>query len=228
MTCVALSALFVAAFALATPAVAQSASSENDDNRYTFNRAEDGYLRLDGRTGQVSLCTRRTVGWACLLVPDERTALELEVARLQNENAALKKDLLARNLPLPGVVKPDQPGPKPEEPRLQLPERCRSQQVDDLHRERVAATGRDDRKHTEGRAEKIMTAMRRTETVGHRLSAVTSMAPELLATAMLVVETGAPGFTEITREAVRFVAAAGGKDGALLLFLRHTSASLVI
>ena len=58
---------------------------------------------------------------ACQLVPDERGALEAEIARLQTENAVLKKDLLARNLPLPGVVKPDPPAPKPDEPRLQLP-----------------------------------------------------------------------------------------------------------
>ena len=37
-----------------------------------------------------------------------------------------------------------------------------------------------------------------------------------------------PGFTEITADAVRFIAAAGAKDGALLLYLRHSSASLVI
>ena len=35
-------------------------------------------------------------------VPDERTALENEIARLQRENGALKKDMLARGLPLPG------------------------------------------------------------------------------------------------------------------------------
>jgi hypothetical protein len=121
MTRTALSALLVAAFALAAPAFAQGAPPESDDSRFTFNRADDGYLRLDGRTGQVSICSRRTVGWACQLVPDERGALEAEIARLQTENAALKKDLLARNLPLPGVVKPDPPAPKPDEPRLQLP-----------------------------------------------------------------------------------------------------------
>src|SRR5580704_2044094 len=48
---------------------AQSAGAQNDDNRYTFKRADEGYLRLDGRTGQVSLCTRRVVGWACQAVP---------------------------------------------------------------------------------------------------------------------------------------------------------------
>src|SRR6185503_14736928 len=73
----------------------------------------------DGRTGQVSLCTRRQVGWACQLVPDERIALEAEIARLQSENVALKKELLARNLPLPGAVK--QETPIVQEPVLQLP-----------------------------------------------------------------------------------------------------------
>jgi hypothetical protein len=100
---------------------AQSPPAESDDTRYTFNRTDEGYLRLDGRTGQVSICARRVVGWACQAVPDERTALEAEIARLQGENVALKKELLARNLALPGTVKPAQPAAKPEEPRLQVP-----------------------------------------------------------------------------------------------------------
>ena len=115
-------AFIVAGLTLATQvALAQGALPESEDNRYTFNRADDGYLRLDGRTGQVSICTRRPVGWACQTVPDERAALEAEIARLQGESVALKKDLIARNLPLPGVAKPEQPPPKPEEPRVQLP-----------------------------------------------------------------------------------------------------------
>jgi hypothetical protein len=100
---------------------AQGAPAAGEDSRYIFNRADEGYLRLDGRTGQVSICTRRPVGWACQAVADERTALESEIARLQAENVALKKELLARNLPLPGTTKPDQPATKPEAPRLQLP-----------------------------------------------------------------------------------------------------------
>jgi hypothetical protein len=113
--------ILVATLITGSAAWAQSAPAESDDARYTFNRADDGYLRLDGRTGQVSICTRRPVGWACQAVPDERTALEAEIARLQGENVALKKELLAGNLPLPGTVKPEPPAAKPEEPRLQLP-----------------------------------------------------------------------------------------------------------
>jgi secondary thiamine-phosphate synthase enzyme len=73
-----------------------------------------------------------------------------------------------------------------------------------------------------------MTAARRSEAAVRRLSAINSLAPDLLATATLALETDGPGFTEITREAARFVAEAGAKDGVLLLFVRHTSASLVI
>ncbi len=61
-----------------------------------------------------------------------------------------------------------------------------------------------------------------------RCSAITHIAPDIIATATLAVETRGAGFTEITRDAARFVAEAQGRNGVLLLFLRHTSASLVI
>jgi hypothetical protein len=120
--------ILVLALLAQSAAWAQATPAENDDTRYSFSQVDEGYLRLDGRTGQVSVCTRRVVGWACQAVADERNALEAEIARLQGENVALKKEFLARNLPLPGTVKPQQPAAKPEEPaakpeqpQLQLP-----------------------------------------------------------------------------------------------------------
>jgi hypothetical protein len=100
-------ALTLAGALITAPAHAQTA--ETEDNRYQFNRVEDGYLRLDLRTGQVSLCSRLSVGWACQAVPDDRAAYDGEIARLQGENAALKKAMLDRGLPLPGGVTPDAP-----------------------------------------------------------------------------------------------------------------------
>ena len=41
------------------------------------------------------------------MVPDERSALEAEIARLQEENARLKKELLARGPPTPGAPGPE-------------------------------------------------------------------------------------------------------------------------
>jgi secondary thiamine-phosphate synthase enzyme len=61
-----------------------------------------------------------------------------------------------------------------------------------------------------------------------RLSAIRNVAPQLLTSAELVLETRGEGFTDITREAARFVGQSGAGDGMLLLYLRHTSASLVI
>src|SRR5262245_56566843 len=58
------------------------------------------------RTGQVSQCSRSDAGGTCKVVPDERSALETEIARLQDENATLKKEPLARGLPVPLVSGP--------------------------------------------------------------------------------------------------------------------------
>ena len=61
-----------------------------------------------------------------------------------------------------------------------------------------------------------------------RLSAVRSTTPDVLASAVLTIDTSGEGFTEITGEAAQFLERAGAGDGVLLLYLRHTSASLVI
>jgi hypothetical protein len=99
-------------------------ASASADNRYTFHRIQDGFVRLDGRTGQVAQCGWSAAGWSCGAVPDERAALESEIARLQQENAALKKSLLSRGIELPGGVKADPPpvAKAPErEPSLKMP-----------------------------------------------------------------------------------------------------------
>lgn len=60
------------------------------------------------------------------------------------------------------------------------------------------------------------------------LSAIRSGAPQWLASAELTVETGGEGLFDFTREVVRFLKDSNAGDGILLLFLRHTSASLTI
>ena len=61
-----------------------------------------------------------------------------------------------------------------------------------------------------------------------KLSPISEVAPQFIATATLRVETPGTGFTEITGEARDFVAQAGASEGVLLVYLRHTSASLTI
>lgn len=61
-----------------------------------------------------------------------------------------------------------------------------------------------------------------------QLSTVRDMPVARIATATLAVETSGVGFIEITAEVRRFLQAVGGREGTLLLFIRHTSASLTI
>jgi secondary thiamine-phosphate synthase enzyme len=61
-----------------------------------------------------------------------------------------------------------------------------------------------------------------------RLSAIQNVTPDPIASAELVVDTPGEGFTDITREIAQFVKQSRAADGALLVYLRHTSASLVI
>ncbi len=64
--------------------------------------------------------------------------------------------------------------------------------------------------------------------MARQLSAITTVTPGVIATAELTVETPGEGFADITADARRFLQAARARDGALLLFLRHTSASLTV
>jgi secondary thiamine-phosphate synthase enzyme len=61
-----------------------------------------------------------------------------------------------------------------------------------------------------------------------KMSAISKVVPQLIATATLRVDTPGAGFTDITSHAANFVAQAGAGDGVLLAYLRHTSASLTI
>ena len=61
-----------------------------------------------------------------------------------------------------------------------------------------------------------------------KLSAIRSTKADSLATARLSVETSGEGFFEITGEVTRFLKQVGARDGTVLIYLRHTSGSLVI
>ena len=88
--------------ALTAPVFAEGEMPDSEHGRYSFSKVAEGLLRLDTQTGQVSVCSQRTVGWACQAVPDDRAVLENEIARLRTENAGLKKEMLAHGLALPG------------------------------------------------------------------------------------------------------------------------------
>lgn len=61
--------------------------------RWSFKRVDDGFVRLDAKTGQVAHCTPVSAAWTCEAVPEHRAALEKEVVQLRGEVAALKKEI---------------------------------------------------------------------------------------------------------------------------------------
>jgi len=129
------------------PAVpkAPSVADNNPPGRFSFNRVDDGFLRLDRQTGQIAYCSPHAVGWACQTVPEDRAALEKEIARLQEEVASLKAQVAALQEPPPprppAELTPPRANPPP--PAAQTPPMADKDQDtkklrEDLERARLA------------------------------------------------------------------------------------------
>lgn len=71
------------ALAQTTPQVLDEAPA-SDNGRYAMQQTPDGFLRLDTRTGKVSLCSVKDGSARCVLAADEREAYEREIASLRD------------------------------------------------------------------------------------------------------------------------------------------------
>jgi hypothetical protein len=74
-----------------TPDLSQNDPPPVPPSRFTFSRVNNGYLRLDGDSGQVAFCGTQGRGWSCQAASENHPALESQVAGLQDDVAALKK-----------------------------------------------------------------------------------------------------------------------------------------
>ena len=103
--CIAKLAIALALISVAAPAWAEVAGQTPEQAappaRYAFNRVDDGFLRLDNVTGNVAYCGPTSAGWACQAVPEDRAALEKEIARLQDEVVSLKQAVASLREPPP-------------------------------------------------------------------------------------------------------------------------------
>jgi hypothetical protein len=79
-----------------SPSAALSRSS-----RYSFKRVDGGFLRLDNQSGHIAFCGPHAVGWACQAVPEDRAALEKEIARLRDEVTRLTQEIATLRGPSP-------------------------------------------------------------------------------------------------------------------------------
>jgi hypothetical protein len=82
--------LGLAVLSLATPAaIAQEANAE----RYTLEKSDSGFVRLDRQTGAVTLCTEDQGTLTCRMAADERAAYDEDLARLEKRVEALERQL---------------------------------------------------------------------------------------------------------------------------------------
>ena len=95
------------------PLLPPAAAPTAPESRWSFRRVDDGFVRLDNRTGQVAHCTPRDARWTCQAVPQDRAALEKQVAALQAEIAALKQEIAKLRVAPP-------PPPPEQEPNVSL------------------------------------------------------------------------------------------------------------
>jgi secondary thiamine-phosphate synthase enzyme len=67
-------------------------------------------------------------------------------------------------------------------------------------------------------------------TFGRSISrtAPSPVSPTAVVSSLLTVQTSGPGFVDLTSEIVKFAEDARAREGAVTLFIRHTSASLTI
>lgn len=83
-----------------------AAGAQEADSRYTLEKTADGYVRMDNRTGEMSICTTRDGQLLCRLAADERDAWQEEVERLtrrlddvERRLGAVEKQGVASELP---------------------------------------------------------------------------------------------------------------------------------
>ena len=79
-----------AAFASLTGAsLLAGAAHAEDAQRYRLEKTDDGFVRMDTRTGAMSACREKDGQLVCRMAADERTAFQDEVDRLQGQVKSL-------------------------------------------------------------------------------------------------------------------------------------------
>lgn len=68
-------------------------AQETNTDRYTLEKSESGFVRLDRQTGAVTLCTEADGTLTCRMAADEQAAYDEDLARLEKRVEALEKQI---------------------------------------------------------------------------------------------------------------------------------------
>lgn len=83
----------LALFTLALIVPAASYAQAPPENRFQLERTESGVVRLDTKTGAMTLCREENGTLTCRMQPDERAAYEEELDRLEKRVTSLEERL---------------------------------------------------------------------------------------------------------------------------------------
>lgn len=94
--------LLMIAAGFAAPALAE----DTDVARFALEKTDGGFVRLDRKTGALTLCQEKDGTLTCRMAADERAAYEEDLARLEKRVEALEKSIatgrpVAKGEPLP-------------------------------------------------------------------------------------------------------------------------------
>jgi hypothetical protein len=87
--------------------------------RFIFRRVDNGLLRLDRQSGQVTYCSSRGNGWSCAAVPENNASVQKQIDQLRSEVAAVKSDLAALERKVATLRAPPPPPPHPAPPQTE-------------------------------------------------------------------------------------------------------------
>lgn len=117
MTLCRASAALIALFVFQAPSLAQT------EDRYVLEKTDGGFVRMDRRTGEMSICEERSGQLVCKLAADERLAIDDEIDRLQETVSTLEERVAALEGAAPAVKLPQLPTEQEFEQTLGFMER---------------------------------------------------------------------------------------------------------
>jgi hypothetical protein len=73
--------------------------AQAQEQRFTIQQTDNGYVRMDSETGQMSICTITSDQLVCKMAADERAAFDADMVALEDRIAALEAKIGGNSAP---------------------------------------------------------------------------------------------------------------------------------
>jgi hypothetical protein len=90
--------------ALAAGSLWSFAATAQETTTYTLEKTDDGYVRMNNKTGEMSICQEKSGQLICKLAAEERTAYEEDIADLKTRVTKLEETVASMGK-IPPVIR---------------------------------------------------------------------------------------------------------------------------